>query len=68
VFHAFGDAGLDRVLDFDRSQGDHVLLDPGTAYTVSQQGADVVIAMDGGAQMVLVGVQMSSLTGDWIAA
>lgn len=67
VFHAFGDAGLDRVTDFSRDQGDRVLLDPGTQYTVGQSGADVVISMTGGAQMVLVGVQLSSLTGDWIS-
>ena len=36
-------------------------LDPGTTYTVSQVGADTVIDMGGGNQMILVGVQMSSL-------
>ncbi|MFN3523890.1 MAG: matrixin family metalloprotease [Phenylobacterium sp.] len=66
VFHGFGEAAIDRVIDFSRAQGDRVQLDPGTAYTVSQSGADVVIAMTGGAQMVLVGVSLSSLTGDWI--
>lgn len=66
VFHTFGDAGLDRVVDFNRAEGDSVQLDPGTVYTVSQVGADVVIDMQGGGQMVLVGVSLSSLTGDWI--
>ncbi len=66
IFHSFGDAGIDRVTDFNRAQGDRVLLDPGTVYTVSQSGADVVIAMTGGGQMILVGVQQSALTGDWI--
>lgn len=66
VFHTFGDAGLDRVLDFDRAQGDRVQLDPGTQYAASQVGADTVIDMSGGGQMVLVGVQMSSLTPGWI--
>jgi Ca2+-binding RTX toxin-like protein len=66
TFHSFGDAGLDRVLDFNRAEGDRVLLDSGTTYTVAQSGADVVISMTGGAQMVLVGVSMSSLTGSWI--
>ena len=66
IFHSFGDAGVDRVTDFNRAQGDRVQLDPGTQYTVAQSGADTVISMTGGAQMILVGVQQSSLTGDWI--
>jgi len=66
TFHSFGEAGLDRVLDFNRTEGDRVLLDPGTTYTVAQSGSDVVISMTGGAQMVLVGVSMASLTGSWI--
>ena len=66
VFHTFGDAGMDRVLDFSLAEGDRVQVDAGTQYTVAQVGADTVISMTGGAQMVLVGVQMSSLTGSWI--
>ena len=66
VFHSFGDAGIDRVTDFNAAEGDRVMLDPGTAYTVSQVGADTVIAMTGGGQMVLVGVPLSSLPTGWI--
>jgi Ca2+-binding RTX toxin-like protein len=66
LFHTFSDAGVDRVLDFHLGEGDRVMLDPGTAYTVSQVGADTVIDMTGGAQMILVGVQMSTLTPGWI--
>lgn len=65
-FHSFGDAGLDRVMDFSLAEGDRVRLDPGTTYTVAQSGADTVISMGGGGQVVLVGVSMSSLTGNWI--
>jgi Ca2+-binding RTX toxin-like protein len=65
-FHTFGDAGLDRVLDFNRSEGDRVQLDPGTQFTVAQVGADTVVSMTGGAQMILVGVPLTSLTGAWI--
>jgi serralysin len=64
LFHTFGDAGIDRVLDFNRAEGDRVMLDPGTQFTVSQVGADTVINMTGGGQMVLVGVQMSTLSGE----
>ena len=53
-------------MDFHISEGDRVMLDPGTTYTVSQMGADTVIDMGGGHQMILVGVQMSSLPDGWI--
>jgi serralysin len=66
AFHTFGDAGLDRVTDFHLSEGDRVQLDPGAQYTVSQVGADTVIDMTGGGQMILVGVQMTTLTPGWI--
>jgi serralysin len=66
VFHTFGEAGIDRVTDFNLAEGDRVQLDPGTTYTVSQVGADTVIDMGGGGQMILAGVSMQSLTGGWI--
>jgi len=61
IFHDSQDAGIDRVLDFSLAEGDKVMLDPGTTYTVSQVGADTVIDMGSGNQMILVGVQASSL-------
>jgi len=66
VFHSFGAAGIDQVLDFTYEGGDRVLLDSGTRYTATQSGADTVISMAGGAQMTLVGVQLASLPSDWI--
>lgn len=66
TFHSFGDAGIDRITDFNRSQGDNVLLDLGTTYSVAQTGADTVISMGGGGQVILVGVSLSSLTGNWL--
>jgi hypothetical protein len=42
------------------------MLDPGTTYSVSQVGADTVIDMGGGNQMILVGVQLSTLPAGWI--
>ena len=66
AFHTFGDAGIDRVLDFNLAEGDRVQLDPGTQYSVAQVGADTVISMAGGGQMILVGVSMASLTPGWI--
>jgi len=66
VFHTFQQAGIDRVLDFSFAEGDRVQLDPGTTYALSQAGADVVVDMGGGHQMVLVGVQLSALGAGWI--
>jgi len=66
LFHTSQDAGVDKVLDFHLSEGDRVMLDPGTQYTVSQVGADTVIDMGGGNEMILVGVQLSTLTPGWI--
>ena len=66
IFHTFGDAGIDRVLDFSIVEGDRVQLDPGTQATVTQVGADTVITMVGGGQMILVGVQASTLPAGWI--
>jgi serralysin len=65
-FRTFNQTGIDRVTDFNQAQGDHVTVDPGSAYTLSQVGADTVIDMGGGNQMILVGVTLSSLTSGWI--
>lgn len=65
-FHSFGEAGLDRIEDFSLVEGDHLNLLAGTTYTLSQSGADVLVSLGGGGQVTLVGVQLSSLTGDWL--
>jgi len=65
TFHTFGEAGIDRVTDFNVGQ-DKVHVDPGTQFAVAQVGADTVISMIGGGQMILVGVQMSGLPAGWI--
>jgi serralysin len=66
IFHAVADGGTDRVLDFSVAEGDRVQVDPGTMFQVMQMGADTVITLMGGGQMVLVGVNMATLHGDWI--
>lgn len=66
IFHGSQDAGIDRILDFSLADGDRVQLDPGTTYTLKQVGADAVLDMGGGNQMVLVGVQTTSLTTGWV--
>lgn len=67
TFHISSDAGSDRVLDFSLAEGDRVHLDPGATYSVAQVGSDTVITLASSSdQMILVGVQMSSLTPGWI--
>jgi serralysin len=67
ISHSFAGAGLDRVTDFNRAEGDRVFV-AGNQYTVSQTGADVTTDLGGGTTLVLAGVQQSSLTGDWIVS
>jgi Ca2+-binding RTX toxin-like protein len=66
TFHASNTSGVDRVLDFNRAEGDRIQLDPGTSYSVSEAGAGVVIEFSGGAQVVLAGMSLASLTEGWI--
>jgi Ca2+-binding RTX toxin-like protein len=66
LFHTSQDAGIDKVLDFNLAEGDRVMLDPGTTYAVSQVGADTVIDFGAGSEMILVDVQLATLTPGWI--
>ncbi|RAK50992.1 calcium-binding protein [Phenylobacterium deserti] len=66
IFHQSAGAGLDRITDFNLAEGDRIQLDLGQVYSVSQVGADTVIDLGGGDQMVLAGVSQASLTGSWI--
>jgi serralysin len=68
TFHIFAGAGADRVSDFNLAEGDRVLLLAGQSYSLAQSGADTVVNLGGGDQLVLAGVSMSSLTGaNWLA-
>lgn len=42
------------------------MVDPGTTYSVSQVGSDTVIDVGHGDEMILVGVQTSSLPAGWL--
>jgi len=66
VFHSFGEAGLDRVTDFNYAQGDRVRLDPGSEYTLEMVGFDTVINIVGGARIVLVDVSYPQLPSGWL--
>jgi Ca2+-binding RTX toxin-like protein len=66
VFHTWGEAGLDLVVDFDGAEGDRVNVLAGAEYSLAQMGGDVVITVSGGGQMVLQGVQLAALPAGWI--
>jgi Ca2+-binding RTX toxin-like protein len=66
TFHTFDGAGLDRITDFNAGEGDRVVVFASQTYTVSQSGADTLLDLGGGNQMLLVGVQQSSLPAGWI--
>jgi Ca2+-binding RTX toxin-like protein len=66
LFYTHGGAGLDRVVDFSFAEGDRVRVEAGTTYAIVQVGADAVIRMDGGGELVLAGVQAASLPAGWI--
>jgi serralysin len=59
---------VDRAADFNAAEGDRVVLDPGRSYTVSQVGADTVVDIGNGDQVILVGVQLSTLPTDWVGS
>lgn len=66
IFRAFAGGGNDRVTDFNAAEGDRIQVDAGSSYALSQVGSDTVITFNAGGQVVLAGVQMSSLPSGWI--
>ena len=57
---------MDHVTDFRAVDGDHVQLQSGATYTVAQVGADVVVDLGHGDQLILDNVQLTSLPSGWI--
>jgi serralysin len=62
LFHFALNGGVDRLLDFHLTEGDRVELDGVATFSLTQNGADTVIAIGLGTdQIILVGVQSASL-------
>ena len=66
TYHSFSGAGIDLVTNFSFAKGDHVQLDAGTAYSLHQSGADTIVDMGYGDEVILQNVQLSSLPSGWI--
>jgi hypothetical protein len=65
TFHTFAGAGVDRITDFNSADGDRVMIDAGTSYTLRFDGANMVIDMGGSDQLILVGVTPNTI-GTWL--
>jgi Ca2+-binding RTX toxin-like protein len=59
-------SGVDTIVDFNPAQHDHLMIDAGAAYTVSQLGPNVVITFDVGGQVVLNDTVLANLPSDWL--
>jgi Ca2+-binding RTX toxin-like protein len=66
LFHSLAGAGIDRITDFSYAEGDRLKLEGSPSRTVAQVGADVIVDMGGGDQVILVGVSLSGLGSGWI--
>ncbi|MFM1958785.1 MAG: hypothetical protein RL588_302 [Pseudomonadota bacterium] len=66
LFYSFSGAGIDRITDFSFAEGDRLKLEGSPSRTIAQVGADVIVDMGNGDQVILVGVSLASLGTGWI--
>ena len=64
TFHAFVGSSIDRVMDFNLTQGDRIELEVSQIYVVRHSGRDTIVDLGAGDQIILVGQSLSD--GDWI--
>lgn len=67
-FWSFSGAGVDRITDFNRAEGDSVRLAPGTGYSVRQEAGDVIVDLGNGDRVILADTQLSTLGEGWLVA
>ncbi len=66
-FHIFSGAGVDRVMDYNYAEGDRIVIDDHTPFSLSFVGADAVISLSSGDTMILTGVSSASVLGaNWL--
>jgi Ca2+-binding RTX toxin-like protein len=66
LFHQFPGGGVSVVTDYNSAEGDQVWLDTGSHYTISQSGADAVIDLGGGTQIILQNTNVQAQPAGWI--
>lgn len=67
LFNFFAGAGSDRILDFDRAEGDFIRWEgAAVAYTLTSDGADTVIDFGNGDVIRLVGTTLDPADTGWI--
>ena len=66
TFHSWSGAGTMVVTDFNRGEGDQLLIGSQSGHQESQQGADVFIDIEGGARVVLQNTQLTALSDGWL--
>jgi len=67
-FFVIAAGGADWVPDFNAAEGDRVAVPVGVTYVLSQLGADTVVDLGGGDQVILQNVALASLSSSWIIA
>ncbi|MCA6258944.1 MAG: hypothetical protein IM650_12720, partial [Phenylobacterium sp.] len=53
LFYSLAGAGIDRITDFNYAEGDRLKLEGNPARTITQSGADVIVDMGNGDQVIL---------------
>lgn len=66
VFSFAANGGIDHITDFNAAEGDRVQLQPGAAYTLTQIGANTVVDLGHGDQLILDNIQLTALPTGWI--
>jgi len=64
-FYGREDGGRDLITDFNPAEGDRIVLPPGTAWRLRQDGPDAVVELRG-SRIVLKGVKAATLPRGWL--
>ena len=64
-FFVHNQAGIDRIADFNRSEGDQIVVQAGS-YSVYQSGADVIVDFQNGSYVGIANTSLGTLAPGWI--
>lgn len=67
-FEIAAGGGVDQVVDFSYWEGDRAYVPLGASYQLTTAGADVIVSLGGGDQLILLGAAGSNPTPDWVVA